>query len=134
MAKYSYNSQPVNLTFGYLEAYRELPKYGLDLLSIFDAENTVIQKIMLDDRVMLDVRFYFLKREGLAADFEESLEDFTSVQMQQFREAFWEEVVNFSAPPARKALREMWTEAKRQLNSVDRISTSSSSNSSEDQD
>jgi len=134
MPVYKYRGQVVPIKITYGSAWTTLKDKGVDVLSIFDDGNDVIQTIMLNDRVMLDIRFHYLKEAGLEDDFFNSIEDLTGNEMQKFKEAFWDEVVNFSPAPARDTLMDFWKEAKKRLKSQRASSENMSSDSQEEQD
>lgn len=133
MAEYLYRGQKVPLKITYGLACGRLDELGLDILSLFEDDNQVIPTIMLNDKVMLRVRFYFLQEAGVEDDWENSISDMTPQEMQNFKEAFWDEVVNFSPPPAREALRQFWVETKKRLKSQKALSSSMSSDLPDEQ-
>ena len=123
-----FNGVKVPIEFGLKEAFKDFKGMGLNLLALFEDRSTLMT-IMANDNVMVQVWYYFVKPH--CESFDDALEHLTPAKMNIFREVFWQEVVNFSPAPMRKAATEMWKELKKELDSPNKMFASSSSESSE---
>ena len=110
--QFKHNDQTIRLNYTYFEAMNTFPDLGLDILGIVTDATPIIQ-IMADDKTMIKIWYHFVK--DMEPDFEEALRSLKPAEMQQFKEAFWESVVNFSSPPTHKTLRQMWDQVKEEL-------------------
>lgn len=126
-----FNGVKVPIEFGFKEAFGDFKKMGLNLLALFEDRSTLMT-IMANDNVMVQVWYYFVKPH--CESFDDALEHLTPAKMNVFREVFWQQVVNFSPEPMRKAAAEMWKEAKKELNSPKKLFDDSSLASSESLD
>lgn len=101
---------PIKIT--YKSAWYDLPELGIDILNIFEDDKTV-SNILINDRVMVNVLFYYVK--GHCSTIESALEELTPEIMNEFREVFWNEVVNFTNPQMRPSLQEYMSMIKKEL-------------------
>lgn len=133
MITFRYRETEVPVEITWKDALGKLDDLGVDVLSILDENNTVIQTIMLNNKVMVKVWYYYVHLET-ADDFETALEYLTSEDLERFKDKFWEAVVLFSPPLVRGQLQEIWREAKKQLRSQGRKSMNTSSDSLPEQE
>ena len=135
MASFKHNGQTVQLNYTYFEAMNTFPGLGLDILGVI-TDTTPILQIMADDKTMIKVWWYFIKEfESLAEeDFDDALKALKPEEMQAFKEAFWESVVNFSSLPMRETLRQMWEQVKKQLKQPKNLLKNISQDSPEEQE
>lgn len=127
-SKFNLGSQPINLELGWLLVSEELPNYGLDILTLFQENNKVLQTILLDDATMLKIAYFYADRET-GIEWVEFLKELDSMDngLEKFKEAFWNLVVGFSSPSVRGGLQKMWVEAKKQMKkNFDSLSSPSS--------
>ena len=102
---------PIRITYG--TAMFTLQELGLDILAIFQDSEKVVMTIMANDNVMLKVWHHYVK--DVEPDFNSAVEDLEATEMHQFKEAFWQAVVNFSSPPMQPLLEHIWKEVKKSL-------------------
>lgn len=129
MTSYKFDGKQIPIKITYKEAEEDLYNQGIDLLDMF-SENHVgeaLQKILLNDRFMLKLWWNYIEPH-VKMTYEEARDKLTPDGLQEFRDAFWEAVVNFTPPPVRKELREAWSQAK-SGELLDRISKLRSSDS-----
>jgi len=107
---------PIKIT--YKSAWFELPELGIDILNIFDGEKTIMN-ILTNEKVMVELFYYYAK--GHCSTIDDMLEKLTPEVMGEFREVFWNEVVNFTNPQMRPALQETMTMLKKHLASPEKI-------------
>ena len=117
---------PIKIT--YKSAWFELPELGIDILNIFDGEKTIMN-ILTNEKVMVELFYYYAKSH--CSTIEDMLGNLTSEVMTEFREVFWNEVVNFTNPQMRPALQETMTMLKKHLASPEKILELASSESLE---
>lgn len=131
-SSFQLKDQKVNMYLGYGLAQGKLSELGVDVLNLFGKDSTTIQTVMLDDKTMLKVWYYYVKEE-LGLGYEEAVEllDETQGGLEPFKKAFWDMVVGFTSPSARHLADQMWTQAKLQLKKNLRDLSSASSEESE---
>ena len=108
--KYRGADVPIRIT--YKAAMFDLKDLGMNILGIFE-DHTAITNMLINDEVMVKVWYYFVSPH--ASSLENAVEDLTSELMNEFREVFWEEVLNFTNPQMRPALREFMKMIKEEL-------------------
>ena len=131
MASFKHNGQTVQLNYTYFEAMNTFPGLGLDILGVI-TDTTPILQIMADDKTMIKVWYHFVK--DVEPDFDDALKALKPEEMQAFKEAFWESVVNFSSLPMRETLRQMWEQVKKQLKQPKNLLKNISQDSPEEQE
>lgn len=134
--KFKYGNRTVPMSMSFTLADTKMEDLGLNILGVLSDGGQTIQTLLLDDRLLLKVWYYYVKEET-ADSWEDALAvlDETEGGLEEFREAFFTLIVNFSSPPTRKILREMWDQAKTQMKDSRRIkSMVSSYESSEEPD
>jgi hypothetical protein len=133
--KFKYGNEEIPMFMGYRLAMNKMEDLGLDILSALDGQSTCVQTIMLNDKVMLKVAYYYVN-EHRQTDFDEFLDtiDETKDFMHNFRNTFWELVLGFMPRQAEHALKKMKAFIEKQLREVDvKISSDSSADSLEEQ-
>ena len=111
-------------------------EYDYNILKLFIDEemtNKVMMALLVDNELVINLCWYFLrdKVEYTQDDLLEYLP--TPAHFEEFREAMWAAIVNFSSPQLRGVLVEGWKQTKRQLKALKKeleTSTPSSSDSS----
>ena len=131
MSSFKHNGQTIQLNYTYFEAMNTFPELGLDILGIV-TDTTPILQILADDKTMIKVWYHFVK--DVEPDFDDALKALKPAEMQQFKEAFWESVVNFSSPPMRETLHQMWEQVKKELKRPKKLLKNLSSDSQEEQE
>lgn len=132
--KFKYGDDEIPMFMGYRLAMNKMEDLGLDILSALDGQSTCVQTIMLNDKVMLKVAYFYVN-EFRETDFNDFLDtiDETKDFMHNFRNTFWELVLGFMPRSAEPALRKMRAFIEKQLREVDvKISSDSSADSSEE--
>lgn len=133
---FKYGQEQVPMFLGYKLAMTKMEDLGVDILSALDGQSTCVQTIMLNDKVMLKVAYFYVN-EHRATDFDEFLDtiDETKDFMHQFRTTFWDMVLGFMPRQAEPALKKMKQFIEKQLKEVDvKLSSDSSAGSSEEQE
>ena len=75
--------------------------------------------ILTNEKVMVELFHYYVK--GHCSTMENMLEKLTPETMTEFREVFWNEVVNFTNPQMRPALQKTVEMIKKELASPERL-------------
>ena len=102
----------IPIKISYKAAWFDLPDLGIDILDIFKDQSTMMA-ILTNDRVMIPVLYYFCDKH--CSTLENAIENLTPSVMEEFREAFWNEVINFTSPQMRPALQETMKMLKTEL-------------------
>ena len=126
-----FNGVDIPIKITYKSAWFDLPELGIDILNIFDGEKTIMN-ILTSEKVMVEVFYYFAKNH--CSTIENMLENLTPETMNEFREVFWNEVVNFTNPQMRPALQKTVEMIKKELASPERILKVALSELSEEQE
>lgn len=107
------------ISLNYYEAIKVLPsKFGIHLNKIFtdgDAAAQTMQTLALDDELCLKLAWYYVEPTASAMDEDDFYRAMSGKDLERFRDAFWQEVVNFSGPLKKNLLMEMWSQFKRDL-------------------
>jgi len=125
---FKYNGTEISIEFGYKEVMGEFKKKGLDLFALFEGDETIMT-IMANDRVMLQIWYHYVS--PYAQSEEAAIENLKPHELHSFKEAFWQQVINFTQPQMRPLAVEMWKKLKERLKSPEKILKDSSSDSSE---
>jgi hypothetical protein len=125
-----FNGIKITISINHKQAMFKFKELGLDLYSLFDENSDTMLTIMAKDRVMLHILYDYVQPH--CGSFEKALDYIDTELLSNFREVFWQEVVNFSPYPMRGSLEQMWVEAKKQLSSPEKISKNTSSAGSEE--
>ena len=126
-----FNDTEIDIDFGYKEVVTDFKKMGLDLFGLFEGDETLMT-IMVNDRVMLQVWLYYVK--PYCESEEKAIAQLKPHDMHKFKEAFWQQVVNFTQPQMRALAVAMKAKLLERLKSPERILESSSSDSLEKQE
>lgn len=122
IAKFEFGGSTIPLTITLKEVYAIREKFDFNILKLFiEDENAAhqIQRLALDDEFAIDVCWYLLESK-LPYSKEKFIENITDMTViEQFREAFWAAIVNFSSPLKRSALVQFWKEMKKEIRNVD---------------
>ena len=127
---FKHNGIKIPIVLSYKDAMFTFKKMGLNLLSIMEDGDNLILSIMSNDLVMLEVWHHYVKDHS--PNMEEAIEELEATEMHQFKEAFWQAVVNFSPSPMRPLLSHMYQEVKKGLKQPEKIWKSTLSESSEE--
>lgn len=106
----------IEIEITYKKAMFEFKKLGVNLLNIFEDESTMVT-ILTNDEVMLNIWYHYTS--PYCESFEKAIGDITPEMLNDFRNKFWSEVVNFTNPSMRKALMEFKKMILKELQSVD---------------
>ena len=128
---FKFNDVDIPVNFGYKEVVSDFKKMGLDLFGLFEGQE-VLMTILANDRVMLQVWLFYVK--PYCSDEDAAIAQLRPHEMHKFKEAFWQQVVNFTQPQMRPLLVAMWKQVKERLDSPEEILRSLSSDSSEEQE
>lgn len=107
------------ININYYDSLKVLPeKFNINLCKIFtDGEiaGETMQNLILDDELTLKLAWYYIEPAISGMDEDDFLRNMTGKDLERFREAFWQAVVNFSGPLKKNLLTEMWNQFKRDL-------------------
>lgn len=131
MSSFNFKGVKIPIRITYKQAMFDFKDMGLNILNLFKDE-TIIMTIMSDDETMLQVWYSYVKKH--ASSFESAVEDLTPEDMHQFKDAFWEAVVNFTAPAMRPILQSMMEQVKEALASPEKSLSKRSSESLDEQE
>lgn len=106
---------PVEITFQ--EAYGPLKKdCDFNIFNMFAEDDLLPRKLLLDEEYVLNLMWYFVKKEETIQTKEVMISKITSMDtVDEFREALWEGVVNFSSALKRPMLLDAWKVMKKEL-------------------
>lgn len=116
------------IRIGYRDSIVILPeKFGIHLSRLFSSEEAAsetLSALVLDDERSLKLMYYYVE-EQTGSDWDEFLDSVSPKELDEFREAFWTEVENFSGPLKKNLLRQIWTEFKREIkkSSLEKMNT-----------
>jgi len=133
---FKYGNETIPMFLGYRLAMTKMEDLGIDVLSALDGQSTCVQTIMLNDKVMLKVAYYYVN-EYRQTDFDEFLDtiDETKDFMTNFRNTFWDMVLGFMPRQAEPALKKMKMFIEKQLREADvKLQSDSSADSLEEQE
>lgn len=104
-------------------AMTELPKlFDIKIIGMFASDEQVIaamRELVLDDDKALRLMHFFIEKHT-SMSFESMIEKMKNLDVvDEFREAFWAAVVNFSGPLKKQIILDMWTEFKKELKEFD---------------
>lgn len=119
MTKFSHRNREYSIKIGYLAAIEVFPEqFGISLTKLLvndEATNDTIRTLMLNDEVVIDMMWYYIKEQSDIIEKTDFLEKLESKEVIEFREAFWQEALNFSGPLKAQVLTQAWTEMRRYL-------------------
>lgn len=128
------------ITINYYESIKVLPqKFGVSLTRMFvdqDEANETMVSLTMDDEKTLALAWYYVEQTASGMDEDDFLKVMTGKDLERFRDAFWQAVVNFSGPLKKPLLEEIWKDFKKSLKSpelLNQISEQSSSNSDQEE-
>lgn len=106
---------PVEIIFQ--EAYGPLKKdFKLNIFNMFSENDNTPRQLLLDDEYVLDLMWYFVKKEQHIQTKENMIAKITSMDVvDEFREELWAGVVNFSSHLKRPMLMEAWKVMKKEI-------------------
>jgi hypothetical protein len=113
---YKFLDRDIPIKLDYWSVTEEISPLGLDILELLGehGERTVV-KIVLDEQVMLNIWWYFIK--DVFGDTPEQrkkcLQNLESLE--KFKDILWEAIVNFLPPPVRTQLQGALIEARKQI-------------------
>lgn len=122
------------IEINYFESIKVLPqKFGVSLTRMFvdqDEAVSTMESLILDDEKTLALAWYYVERTATGIDEDDFLRTMTGKDLERFREAFWQAVVNFSGPLKRPLMEEIWKQFKKDLKSPELLNTISESSPS----
>lgn len=128
------NNTKYPITLNYLQCLRVLPeRFGISLTKIFtdnDAAVKTMEALVLDDERTLQLAWFYIEPTA-SIDEEAFLELVDGRDLERFREAFWQAVVNFFGPLKRNVLTDLWNQFKRDLKKAELQSGTSDSSLSD---
>lgn len=115
--------------------YQLTEKFDFNILKLFLDEAVTRQamlKLLLDTEFCIDLMWFFIEKK---VDFnKDTMLEYidTAAGLDEFKEAVWASVINFSSPLIRKMLIEMWGQLKHELKNfkIDLETSTSSSSAS----
>jgi len=118
MTTFNIGKQEYNIKLTYGLSVNVLPdKFNINLTKIFvDSElaSKTMETLVLDDERTLSLMWFFVEPTA-SIDYDTFLEKVSPQELEEFREAFWAEVVNFSGSLKKNMMLQMWTEFKKEL-------------------
>jgi len=118
MQNFKFQNRNFEIRIGYLEAMEVLPTrfniYLMNLVSDLQKTNDTVLNILINDETCVSLMYYYLQK---ASDmpYEKFLECLEPTELAAFKEAFWEEVLNFSGPLKAPVLRQFQEETRKEL-------------------
>lgn len=120
--KFPFDGKDYKLEIKYRLATEVLPdKFEIELLKLFvnnEAANSTMQRMLLDDRLVERVLWFFLE-EQTSLTHDQFIDKMSIDALDTFREAFWVEVSNFFGSAKRKLILDMWEMFKKELKNID---------------
>lgn len=111
MQKFKHHNREYELRITWWQAIEVFPQqFNLNITKLVgDMEKTTetLQLLLLNDDLMVSLMWYYIKDQTSALEYEDFLKELESKQLQGFKEALWEEVLNFSGPLKAPSLKEM---------------------------
>lgn len=136
IAKFTFHDKAYPIIINWSSAYNVLPeKFDINILKLFVNEEETqktISNLLNDDDLALRLCWFYLEPH-VSFDWEKFLQllDEELEAVENFREAFWAAVVNFSSPQKKGVLLEMWKIMKREMKQLSLESQISSKSSTE---
>jgi hypothetical protein len=120
ISKFTFHEKAYPIVITWSSAYNSLPeKFGIEILKLFVDEQLTQQtthRLLVDDDLALRLCWSFIEPQ-VSYDWDKFLEllDEEPEAIENFREAFWSAVINFSSPQKKGVLLEIWKMLKREL-------------------
>jgi len=136
IAKFTFHEKAYPIIINWSSAYNVLPeKFDINILKLFVNEEETqktISNLLNDDDLALRLCWFYLEPH-VSFDWDKFLQllDEELEAIENFREAFWAAVVNFSSPQKKGVLLEMWKIMKREMRQLSLESQISSKSSTE---
>jgi hypothetical protein len=122
MQKFLFQKREYDVKIGFWEAIEVFPeKFGIyltKLLGDMEKTNETLTILLLDDEKMLSIMWWYLKEQTESLEYESFLQGLDTPSLASFREAFWEETLNFSGPLKEKSLKEMMRVYRKELKNL----------------
>jgi hypothetical protein len=99
--KFKGNEIPIRISWK--DAMFTFKDMGLNLLKLFE-DGSALYTIMADDEVMVELWYHYVSKH--TTTLESAIEDVDEDFMHEFKEAFWEAVLDFTNPQMRPMLLE----------------------------
>lgn len=124
---------PIEVIVTYKMAMFDFKAYGLNMLKLFQDDNALMS-VMVDDEMLINIMHYYCKEHvSTVEDLVDELDKNPDL-MQEFRDQFWDAVLNFTNPLMREALRQTRKLIEEQLASPEKNLRQHLSVSSDGQD
>lgn len=119
MQNFQYRNRKIDLELGIWDAMDTFPKrFKINVLQLLnDMEDTMeaIRIFTLDDETMLHVMHFYVCKELDQCEWEDFLKNVTPKELAEFKDALWQEVINFSGPLKEKMLQGLKKEVRNEL-------------------
>lgn len=115
---FRHNGISIPVVFTYGDAMGDLRTLGLNLLDMGHAD-ALYFTILANDEIMLEVWWHFVKKHE--ASKEEAMASLTPQQMETFKEAVWQAVLNFTPKGLRVYMQTVRKAVEKKINSPDAI-------------
>ena len=118
IAKFTLNNKIHVIKIDLKTQYQLIDKFDFNILKLFLDENItrqVMLKLLIDTEFCLDLMWYFIEKK---VDYsKDTMLEYvgTADGLEEFKEAVWASVVNFSSRLIRPMLIEMWSALKHEL-------------------
>lgn len=107
MAEYTFRNKkiPLQFTFGTAMFFKQ--EFGLNMLALFEDDNldNFCAMVSLHDEKILEIWWYYVEKHF--SDRAECIDNLTRDSLTEFKEAFWDAIINFSDPAARPILTDL---------------------------
>lgn len=125
---FQYDGIKIPMTLDYSLALGKFEDLGLDVLGIVADGGETLQRILLDDRMLLKVWYHYVSEET-GDDWEAAIKKLDEQEngLSNFREEFFKLIVSFSNPQIRTMLEQMWVQAKKELADLQKLKSMISS-------
>jgi hypothetical protein len=136
ICKFSFNGKQYPIVIKWTTAFSVLPeKFDIEILKLFVDDQLTQQtasRLLVDDELALRLFWYYLEPQ-VEFNWDKFLEllDEEPEAVENFREAFWSAVVNFSSPQKKGILGDMWKMLKKEMKQLSLDTDKSSKSPSE---
>ena len=118
MRNFKFQNREYSLTIGWVQAVDEFPAnfdlHIADLVSDNVKSQDTVNNIMLNDNIIIKLMWHYLKPH-VEMEWVDFLKKVESKEVHDFRQVFWEAVLDFSGPLKVNLLKEIWAEMKKEL-------------------
>lgn len=122
IAKFEFNGDTILIQLDLKTVYSIRDKFDFNVMKLFIEDEKAahqIQRLALDEEFAIELCWFMIEKQVKYSK-EKFIENVSDLSvLDQFREAFWAAVVNFSNPLKKAALLQMWKEFKKEVRNLD---------------